>query len=277
MEGGAMRGMFTAGVTDVMMENGIKVDGAIGVSAGAVFGCNYKSNQIGRAIRYNMKYCKNPRYASFLSLITTGDFYGEKFCYHDLPEKLDVFDTETFKNSEMEFYSVCTDLKTGKPVYTKCETGGGDDLQWLRASASMPLAARIVKIGSGRYLDGGIADSVPLKYFESIGYTKNIVILTQPDGYIKEINGFLPMIKIVYRKYPEFVNAVKIRHDVYNKTIEYIRKKEEEGSVFVVRPPQALGVGAYERNPANLKRVYDLGRKVAEEKLEKMKGFLKGE
>lgn len=274
MEGGAMRGMFTAGVTDVMMENNIKVDGAIGVSAGAVFGCNYKSNQIGRVIRYNMKYCKDPRYASFRSLITTGSFYGEKFCYHDLPEKLDVFDTETYKSSKMEFYAVCTDVKTGSPVYVKCENGDGDDLKWLRASASMPLASKIVHIGDGCYLDGGIADSVPIKYFESLGYTRNIVILTQPDGYIKTKNKYLPMLKILYRKYPQFINAVKIRHEVYNETIEYIRKREKEGSIFVVRPPQALRVGAYEHNPDNLKRVYELGRKAADEKLKQMKEFL---
>ena len=147
MEGGAMRGMFTAGVTDVMLENGMEFDGAIGVSAGAVFGCNYKSKQIGRTIRYNTKYCKNPRYASFWSLFLTGNFYGKKFCYRTLPKKLDVFDTETFQKNPMEFYVVCTDVETGKPVYRNCITGLEEDLTWIRASASMPIAS-IISCGS---------------------------------------------------------------------------------------------------------------------------------
>ena len=272
-----MRGMFTAGVIDVMLENEITFDGAIGVSAGAVFGCNYKSKQIGRAIRYNMKYCRNPRYASLWSLLLTGNFYGKKFCYETLPEKLDIFDTETYQKNPMEFYVVSTDVVTGKPVYTKCDGGGREDLEWFRASASIPIASNIVKIGDGKYLDGGIADSVPLKYFQSIGYEKNIVVLTQPEDFKKEPNSLLPIIKRVYRKYPKFVETVAKRHDVYNDNIKYIKEQESSGSVFVIRPPQALGIGAREKNPDNLKRVYDLGRKTAEENLEKMIEFLKGE
>ena len=184
LEGGAMRGMFTAGVLDVLMESGITVDGAIGVSAGAVFGCNYKSHQIGRTIRYNTQYCNDKRYASFKNLLRTGNLYSEQFCYHDVPEKLDLFDEKAFAESPMDFFVVCTDVRTGGPIYHKCRKGDAEDVRWMEASASMPLAAKIVQIGHYGLLDGGVADSIPIRFFESIGYKRNLIILTQPKGGI---------------------------------------------------------------------------------------------
>ena len=186
LEGGAMRGMFTAGVLDVLMEHGITVDGAIGVSAGAVFGCNYKSHQIGRPIRYSTEYCKDKRYASFGNLLRTGNLYSEQFCYHTVPEKLDPFDAKTFREDPMDFFLVCTDVRTGDPIYHKCRTGDAEDIQWMQASSSMPLAAKIVKIGHYQLLDGGIADSIPVRFFESIGYKRNLIVLTQPKGFVKK-------------------------------------------------------------------------------------------
>ncbi|MFR2189268.1 MAG: patatin family protein, partial [Blautia sp.] len=181
MEGGAMRGMFTAGVIDVLMEAGVCFDGAIGVSAGAVFGCNYKSRQIGRVIRYNKAYCQDPRYVSFRSLLRTGDIYGEEFCYHELPDRLDPFDVKTYEENPMDFYVVCTDVETGKPVYHNCLKGDAEDIQWMRASASMPALSRFVNLDGHMLSDGGTADSIPVRFFESIGYERNVVILTQPE------------------------------------------------------------------------------------------------
>ena len=208
LEGGAMRGMFTAGVLDVLMEHGIVLDGAIGVSAGAVFGCNYKSHQIGRTIRYNTEYCKDKRYASFGNLLRTGNLYSEQFCYHTVPEKLDPFDAKTFREDPMDFFVVCTDVRTGDPIYHKCRTGDAEDIQWMQASASMPLAAKIVKIGHYQLLDGGIADSIPVRFFESIGYKRNLIVLTQPKGFVKKKNKMLPAIRARYLRYPAFVDAV---------------------------------------------------------------------
>ncbi|MDO5424566.1 MAG: patatin family protein [Eubacteriales bacterium] len=273
MEGGAMRGLYTAGVTDVMMEHNLKVDGAIGVSAGAVFGCNYKSHQPGRTIRYNLRFCRDPRYASFRSLIKTGDLYGEQFCYHDIPETLDPFDTVTFQNSPMEFYVTCTDIRTGKPVYHKCETGGPEDLQWMRASASMPVVSRIVHIGNYALLDGGIADSIPIRYFESLGYTHNIVILTQPKGFVKQKNSMLPIIRAALRSYPKAVQAVADRHIRYNETLDYIAARERTGEILVMRPSKALEVGAREKDPEKLKAVYKLGRKDALKRIKELETF----
>ena len=274
MEGGAMRGMFTAGVLDVLMENGLVTDGAIGVSAGAVFGCNYKSHQIGRVIRYNTEYCNDKRYASFKNLVKTGNLYSEQFCYHEVPEKLDPFNEAAFAASPMDFFVVCTDVKTGEPIYHKCRKGDAEDVLWMEASASMPLAAKIVKIGHYGLLDGGVADSIPVRFFESIGYKRNLIILTQPKGYIKKKNKFLPAIRARYFRYPAFVEAVADRHERYNETLSYISMLEQAGKDYVIRPPIPLEIGAMERDPAQLRRVYETGRAVAQIQVEKIQDFL---
>ena len=274
MEGGAMRGMFTAGVLDVLMENGLVTDGAIGVSAGAVFGCNYKSHQIGRVIRYNTEYCNDKRYASFKNLVKTGNLYSEQFCYHEVPEKLDPFNEAAFAASPMDFFVVCTDVTTGEPIYHKCRKGDAEDVLWMEASASMPLAAKIVKIGHYGLLDGGVADSIPVRFFESIGYKRNLIILTQPKGYIKKKNKFLPAIRAKYFRYPAFVEAVADRHERYNETLSYISMLEQAGKDYVIRPPIPLEIGAMERDPAQLRRVYETGRAVAQIQVEKIRDFL---
>ncbi len=275
LEGGAMRGMFTAGVTDVLMENGIEFDGAIGTSAGAVFGCNYKSRQIGRTIRYNKKYCRDSRYVGFKNLIMTGDLYGKDFAYNELPNKLDIFDKETFSKHPMEFYVVATDVETGEAVYHKCTDGGERDTTYMRASASMPLVSNIVEIGGKKMLDGGMADSVAIKEMERMGYSKNVIILTQPIDFIKEPNKMLPVMRIKYRKYPEFIKSLETRHTRYNETIEYIKAGENRGDMFVIRPESSLGIGAMEKNPDELERVYQLGRKTALKRLEELKEFMR--
>ena len=274
MEGGAMRGMFTAGVLDVLMENGLVTDGAIGVSAGAVFGCNYKSHQIGRVIRYNTEYCNDKRYASFKNLVKTGNLYSEQFCYHEVPEKLDPFNEAAFAASPMDFFVVCTDVKTGEPIYHKCRTGDAEDVRWMEASASMPLAAKIVKIGHYGLLDGGVADSIPVRFFESIGYKRNLIVLTQPKGYTKKKNKFLPAIRAKYFRYPAFAEAVADRHERYNETLSYISMLEQAGKDYVIRPPIPLEIGAMERDPAQLRRVYETGRAVAQIQVEKIRDFL---
>ena len=208
MEGGALRGLFTAGVIDVFMENGITFDGAIGVSAGATFGCNIKSGQIGRALRYNVKYCKDKRYFSFLSLIFTGNLFGRDFCYHKIPEELDLFDNEAYVNNPMEFYIVCTDVTTGKPIYKKCDSLDGENLEWIRASASLPLVSEVVEVDGMKLQDGGIVDSIPLKFFESIGYNRNIVFLTQPKWYIKKPTSTTKRFGFLLKKYPKMIESL---------------------------------------------------------------------
>lgn len=274
LEGGAMRGMFTSGVLDVFLENGIEFDGAIGVSAGATFGCNFKSRQIGRAIRYNKRFCHEWRYCSVRSLIFTGDLYGADFCYNRLPNELDIFDLETYRKNPMEFYCVASDCVTGEPVYKKLETCNANDLTWMRASASMPLASSVVEIDGYKLLDGGMTDSIPLKYFESIGYNRNVVILTQPREFQKKPANLMGLMKIMLKKYPKLVEAMKHRHIVYNEETADVFAKADRGEVFVICPKQSLGISRTENNPDELQRVYDEGRRTALELLPEIKEFL---
>ena len=275
LEGGGMRGLFSAGAIDVLMEHQIDFDGAIGVSAGAAFGCNYKSQQPGRAIRYNMKYAKDPRYCIFRSLMKTGDLFGADFCYHTLPKTLDIFDAETFRQNPMAFYVVCTDIETGEAVYHQCDEADDACFEWFRASASMPLVSKAVEVEGRRMLDGGIVDSIPLRYFEKIGYDKNLVILTQPEGYCKKKNSAMPLIRMGLRQYPKTVEAMKHRHEKYNETLAYIKEKEHAGTVMVLRPPYPLPIGRIEHRPERMQQVYCCGRNVALQALEQIKAFLK--
>ena len=274
LEGGAMRGLFTAGVLDVMMENGIEFDGAMGVSAGAVFGCNFKSGQIGRSIRYNMRFCDDPRYCSVQSLIKTGDLYGVQFCYDESPNKLDPFDAEDYRNNPMPFYAVCTNVETGKAIHKRLDNGDAKDMEYFRASASMPIVSRIVEVDGYKLLDGGITDSIPLSSMERRGYPKNVVVLTQPLGYVKEKSGMLPLIRVAMRRYPNIIKAMEVRHIRYNKQTDYVREQELAGNAFVIRPPYPLGISRTEDDPAQLRRVYDLGRAEMEKQLTALKEFL---
>lgn len=273
LEGGAMRGMFTAGVLDILMEEGIEVDGVVGVSAGATFGCNYKSKQIGRTIRYNIAYCKDSRYCSFRSLIKTGDLFGAEFCYHVIPNELDLFDNETYENSPVEFHIVCTDIITGEPVYYKCDKFDHEGLEWIRASASMPLVSRIVEVSGKKMLDGGISDSIPLKYFQSIGYNRNLVVLTQPRNYVKKANRLLPLMKLALKAYPKLIETMRNRHINYNDTLSYIRSEEAKGDTLVLCPAEKLPIGRIEHDPEKLKAVYEIGRATAKENLKRIKEF----
>ena len=275
LEGGAMRGMFTCGVIDVMMENGIEFDGAIGTSAGAAFGCNYKSKQIGRPYRYNVNYCKDKRYCSFQSLLKTGDLYNVEFCYKTVPYELDIFDEKTFRENPMEFYVTCTDIETGKAIHHKIDKGDCKDIEWIRASASMPLVSRIVEIDGYKLLDGGIADSIPIHFFESIGYNKNVVVLTQSKEYIKKKNKLLPLLRKVMKEYPNMLCALEKRHIDYNATTKYIFNQEKLHNVFIIYPKESLKIGSMEKNPEELSRVYQLGREAALEKLDALKEYMK--
>ena len=274
MEGGAMRGMFTCGVLDVFLENGITFDGAIGVSAGAVFGCNFKSRQLGRPFRYNKKYCRDWRYCSIRSLIRTGDLFGEEFCYHELPDVLDPFDSVTFQNNPMEFFVAATDVRTGKPVYHLCSDGRSSDIEWLKASASMPLAARIVETDGMELLDGGITDPVPYRYMENRGYDRNVMILTQPKGYHKRRFRLLAAIHTVYKRYPKLADAMEQRHIVYNRQLAEVREREQKRSAIVIRPPESLGIGHVSHNPAELEMVYRIGREEANRRLSEIRTYL---
>lgn len=273
LEGGAMRGLFSAGVIDILMENNLLPDGVIGVSAGAAFGCNIKSKQPGRVIRYNKKLAHDWRYASFRSLLTTGDYFGGEYAYHYMPRHLDYFDVETFNNNPMEFWAVCTNVGTGKAIYKRLMEVDDNCLEYIRASASMPIAARIVTVEGKKLLDGGIADSIPLRFFQEQGYDRNLVVLTQPANYVKEPNKLMPLMRLWLRRHARIIRALEQRHIMYNNQLEYVRQEEKKSNTLVLRPETALTIGHLSHNPDDMQATYEHGRKVATKHLEEIKAF----
>ena len=275
LEGGAMRGLFTAGIIDVMMEAGVAPDGLIGVSAGAAFGCNYKSRQPGRAVRYNTRFAKDPRYSGIRSLLTTGDYFNAEFGYHIIPAKYDIYDDAAFNANPMPFYVVCTDVTTGRAVYRRLDEATPLAYDWIRASASMPLCSKVVELEGYKLLDGGVADSIPLAYFESLGYKRNVVILTQPLGYQKAHNRLMPLMRMSLRGYPKMIEAMDKRHIMYNRQLEFVAQAEREGRCLVIRPENKIPIGHISHDPNQMCLVYEQGRAVGEQYISKIRDYYK--
>ena len=271
LEGGAMRGLYTAGVLDVFMENDIKVNTIFGVSAGALFGINYKSGQIGRALRYNLKYAHDKRYMGMYSLLTTGDVMSREFCFNKLVYELDPLDFETYNSSDVKFYAVVTNVETGKAEYIEI-SDAKRDMEYLRASGSMPFVSNLVEINGNKYLDGAVADPIPYKKALDMGYEKIIVIQTRPADYIKS-KSRLPY-GLVYKKYPEFVKTAKSAYINYNETLDLIRKYEKEGKIIVLRPSEKIKMRRVEKNLSKLQAIYDVGVKDCNNNLSRIKEYI---
>ena len=269
LEGGALRGIYTAGVLDVLMDNKIKVDAVIGVSAGALFGVNYVSEQKGRCLRYNLANAKNKNYMGFYSLLTTGNIMNKKFCFDTLVHKTDPFDFDTFQKSTIDFYAVVTNVETGKPEYIKIEDVE-KDTEYLRASGSMPIVSKIVEINGKKYLDGGISDSVPVRWAEEQGYDKIIVVETRPIDYRKKEKSLFPF-NLVYKNYPNFLETIKNRPREYNKNKEYIEKNSK---LFVIRPSKLVKIKRIEKNKKKIQEMYNLGVEDAKSELIELRKYL---
>ena len=276
LEGGAMRGLFTAGVIDVLMENGVEFPAFVGVSAGAAFGCNYKSRQIGRALRYNKRFCRDPRYCSFRSLFKTGDVFGAQFCYHEVPNTLDPFDGKAFNENPMAFYLVASDVETGKPFYKRLDRADDTAYEWIRASASMPIVSRVVELDGKKFLDGGVTDSIPLAFMER-QYDRNVVVLTRPRDYQKQPASKLWLYRLTLRKYPNMLRAVRERHLMYNEQRAHVFAQEKAGKAFVICPDKPLEVGRMEHDPEQLQKAYDTGRQTALRQLGALKRFMEND
>lgn len=273
LEGGAMRGIYTAGVLDVFMENDISFDGIIGVSAGALFGINLLSGQKGRILRYNKKYNCDRNYMGILPLLKTGNIIDTKYAYYTVPMKLDIFDNDTFKASKTPFYAVVTNMETGEAEYIQI-TDVFEQMEILRASASMPFVSKPVEIDGKCYLDGAVADSIPFEKFFEMGYDRLVVVLTKDADYVKSpMSPF--MTRAFYgKKYLEFENRLRNRHNNYNSCIERLKLKEKNGEIFVLRPTMRLNIKRMETNPEKIQSVYDLGVKDANSKLDRLKKYL---
>ena len=275
LEGGAMRGMYTAGVLDVFLDNQIEVDGIVGVSAGVLFGVNYLSKQKGRAIRYNKKYAKDKRYMGIRSLIKTGNIINKEFAYYEVPFKLDIFDQETYEKSNTDFYATITNVETGKPEYVKIKNVF-KQMETLRATSAMPFVSKIVEIDGKKYLDGGLADSIPIEKCKELGYDKIIVILTRPIEYRKKKSNER-LTKIKYSKYPNLVQTINKRYKKYNETVEKIIDMENKKEIFLIRPSKKISLKRIERDESKLQEMYDLGLEDCKNRLEDLKKYLKGE
>lgn len=273
LEGGGMRGLYTAGVLDVMLNEQIKVKGMVTVSAGALFGVNYASRQKGRVLRYNKKYIKDKRYISVRNLLRTGNIVNTEFAYNTLPFVLDKFDQEAFTKSNIEFYVTVTNVETGDPEYILIRNGY-QQIDAFRASGSIPFVSQIVDYNGCKYLDGGVSDSIPLQKAQDLGYEKLIVILTRPSEYRKSKSNER-IIDLFYRDYPQFAERLKHQHEYYNERVECISQMEKEGEIFVIRPSRTIPVGILERNPEKLQKIYDLGFGDAEATMNELKKYLK--
>lgn len=275
LEGGGLRGIYSAGVLDVLMEENIKVDCIIGVSAGALFGVNYCSKQKGRALRYNQKYGADKRYMGFHSLITTGNIMNKEFCFDTLVNELDPFDYDTFKNSKVDFYAVVTNLKTGKAEYKLVkDMRKEEDMEKLRASGSMPCVSKPVKIGNDLYLDGAIGDSIPVLKAIEMGYEKVIVVTTRVDSYRMK-HKRRPYAKVMYRKYPKFAEAFINRDKMYNNTLMEMNRLEDEGRILVIKPTRLVKISRVEKDPLIMQEQYDLGVSDTKSRLKDIKKYLK--
>ncbi len=269
-----MRGLFTAGVLDVLMERGIEPVHTVGVSAGAAFGCNVKSRQPGRAIRYNKRFCADARYAGWGNLLRTGDLYSVEFAYRTVPLELDPFDTKTFRENPARFTVVATDIDTGEAVYRDVRRGDVEDLDWIRASASIPLLARPVELAGRKLLDGGIADSIPVRWMLGQGYRRTVVVLTQPRGYRKEPNRLMPLLRAGLHRYPKLLARLADRHLRYNETLDAIERLEREGRIFVVRPSETVAAPVMVRDPEVLERIYQVGCRDAAAQVAALEAYL---
>jgi len=262
LEGGAMRGLYTAGVLDAFLEKNIKVSEIIGVSAGVLFGVNYLSKQKGRVLRYNKKYAKDKRYMGFRSLITTGNIINKDFAYYEIPSKLDIFDEEEYEKSHVPFYAVVTNVDSGEAEYIRVEKPM-QQMELLRATSAMPFVSKIVKYEGKNYLDGGIADSIPIDRALSMGFDRIIVVLTRPIEYRKkQAKGRLA--KVFYRKYPKLVHTIKNRYLNYNSSVEKVIDLENKKEIFVIRPSKKIDIKRTEKDENKLEEMYNLGLHDAE-------------
>lgn len=272
LEGGGMRGLYTAGVLDTLIEENIQIDGMVTVSAGALFGINFASKQIGRTLRYNKTYIKDKRYISLRSFLKTGDIVNKDFAYYTVPFSLDVFDEKAFIKSGIDFYVTVTNMGTGKPEYVLI-TEPFKQMEALRASGSMPFVSKPVVHKGSNYLDGGVSDSIPIKKAKNLGYDKNIIILTRPLDYKKtKPNSF--MIDRWYKNYPAFKDTLKNRYNDYNDTIKKITEDEQSGNTFVIRPSETIPIKRLERDPDKLQAMYELGVKDTENRIRELRNYL---
>lgn len=274
LEGGGMKGVYTAGVLDFFLDKDVEFSSVYGVSAGACCMASYIAKQKGRGKDVMVDYLGDKRYLGLYSLLTTGNIFGVDFTYNLVPNYLNPIDVEAYKKYEGKAYAVLTNIKTGKAEYHEVKDPI-KDVDIIRASSSLPLVAQAVEINGETYMDGGIADSIPICKSEADGNFKNVVVLTKPAGYQKKPElATLPLLKTRYFKYPAVYSLMKERHNMYNKTMAYIESKEALGNLLVIRPSVDLDISRMEKDPEKLNALYEAGYKDAQNKYNEMIDYL---
>lgn len=258
LEGGGMRGVYTAGVLDFFLDKKIEFPVCYAVSAGACHGSSFLAKQRKRAFDVTVDYLKDRRYAGLYSLITTGDFFGVDMVYNLIPNELNPYDYDEYKKYKGKFFAVVTNCRTGKAEYIQIKDMRRD-IRAIRASSSLPVISRIVEVNGKEYLDGGVTDSIPIKKSIEDGNVKNVVILTRDRTYRKPPSGMMKLIKAKYKKYPMLVRSISIRHIRYNNAIELVEKERKEGRAFVILPEKPVGIGRLEKNKEKLTALYNQG------------------
>ncbi|MGL5650732.1 MAG: patatin-like phospholipase family protein [Paraclostridium sp.] len=274
LEGGGMRGIYTAGVLDFFIEKNIEVDITIGVSAGSCHASSYLSKQYKRAYNATVDYITDKRYLSFSNLIKTGSIFGMDFMFNKIPNELNIYDYDTFAKSKSKFVVVATNCETGSPEYFELKDLK-KEIIYMQASCSIPMFANIVEIDGFKLVDGGVSDSIPIEYSLNQGYKKNIVVLTRDITYKKNKQKFLPIVNRKYIKYPNLIKAIENRHLNYNKSLNLINKLEKDGDVLVIRPKNPVNVSQIEKNAKKLTSLYEEGYDDAKELYDKILDFIK--
>ncbi|HJC56420.1 MAG TPA: patatin family protein [Candidatus Eisenbergiella intestinipullorum] len=273
LEGGGMKGIYTAGVLDFFLDKGLEFSSCYGVSAGACHLCSFLSKQRGRAYDISVDYLEDKNYCSISSLLRTGDLFGVKMCYDDIPNRLNPYDYDAFNAYPGRAFAVVTNIETGRPEYLRLREMHRDILA-VRASASLPLVSRTVRIDGKPYLDGGLSDSVPIMHSILDGNRKNVVVLTKEVGYRREPAGNLGLIRLRYAKYPKVYELMAGRHVAYNRMLDYLEAQEKNGQAFVIRPQKKSGVGRVEKDKEKLRLLYEEGYQEASESYERLMAYL---
>lgn len=274
LEGGGMRGIYTAGVLDFFIEKNIEVDITIGVSAGSCHASSYLSKQYKRAYNATVDYINDKRYLSFSNLIKTGSIFGMDFMFNKIPNELNIYDYDTFAKSKSKFVVVTTNCETGSPEYFELKDLK-KEIIYMQASCSIPMFANIVEIDDFKLVDGGVSDSIPIAYALNKGYKKNIVVLTRDITYKKNKQKFLSIVNRKYKKYPNLIKAIENRHLNYNKSLNLVNQLEKDGDVLVIRPKKPVNVSQIEKNAKKLTSLYEEGYDDAKELYGKILDFIK--
>ncbi len=274
LEGGGLRGAFTSGVLEYFIEEDINFERVIGVSAGACVGASYLSKQKSRNRKVNVEYPSDKRYMGFRHLFTSGSYFNMKFVFGELPTTLVPFDEKAFFKNPAEFDAITTSLESGESVvFSKKEIENIGIDKVLIASSSIPLLSQSVNIDGQLFYDGGVANSIPVKYALS-KHEKAVVVLTRPRGYRKkELKNSLPF-KLAFRKHPEFLKTLLNRNNEYNKTLDFCEQMEKEGKLFIIAPLPEYSIGRTEQNFEKRMNLYNHGYTLIQKEFRNLQAFL---